>query len=59
MSRTVTRSLGINWSSVGTDGIAIGKFLVTGSTASAASVISGATPGLPSALPFPAARSKA
>lgn len=45
MSRTVTRSLGINWSSVGTDGISIGKFLVTGSTASAASVISGATPG--------------
>lgn len=45
MSRTVTRSLGINWSSVGTDGIQIGKFLVTGGTASAASVISGATPG--------------
>lgn len=45
MSRTVTRSLGINWSSVGEDGIAIGKFLVTGTSASAASVISGATPG--------------
>lgn len=45
MSRTVTRSLGINWSSVGNSGIQIGKFLVTGGTASAASVISGATPG--------------
>jgi pilus assembly protein CpaC len=45
MSRVVTRSLGINWSSVGTDGIAIGKFLVTGSTASSAAVISGATAG--------------
>jgi len=45
MSRTVTRSLGINWSSVGEDGIAFGKFLVTGSTASAASVISGSNPG--------------
>lgn len=45
MSRTVTRSLGINWSSIGTDGIAIGKFALTGTTSSAASVISGATPG--------------
>ena len=45
MSRTVTRSLGINWSSVGTSGISIGKFLLSGTTSSAASVISGATPG--------------
>jgi pilus assembly protein CpaC len=45
MSRTVTRSLGINWSNVGTDGIQIGKFLVTGSTASTAAVIGGATAG--------------
>ena len=45
MSRTVTRSLGINWSSVGSDGIAIGKFALTGTTASSASIISGATPG--------------
>jgi pilus assembly protein CpaC len=45
MSRTVTRSLGINWQNVGTDSIQIGKFMVTGSTASAASVVSGATAG--------------
>ncbi|GAN78624.1 type II and III secretion system protein family protein [Acidocella aminolytica] len=45
MSRQVTRELGINWSSVGTSGISIGKFLVTGTTASAASSLSSATPG--------------
>lgn len=45
MSRTVTRSLGINWSNVGTDGIQVGKFVLTGSSASAATVIGGATAG--------------
>ncbi len=45
MSRTVTRTLGINWGSVGATGIAIGKFALTGATASAGSVISGATAG--------------
>ncbi len=52
MSRTVTRSLGINWNSVGSSGIAIGKFALAASTASAASVISGATAGGASLL-FP------
>jgi len=45
MSRTVTRSLGINWSSVGTDGLSIGKFLISGSTASTSAVLSGTTSG--------------
>jgi len=32
MSRTVTRTLGINWSAAGTDAIQIGKFALTGAT---------------------------
>jgi pilus assembly protein CpaC len=45
MSRTVTRQLGVNWSSVGDASIQIGKFMVTGSSASSSASISGATPG--------------
>ena len=45
MSRTVTRQLGINWSSVGTSAISIGKFALTGTSASSPASISGTTPG--------------
>ncbi|HUW79512.1 MAG TPA: type II and III secretion system protein family protein, partial [Acidocella sp.] len=44
MSRTVTRELGINWSSVGTSAIMIGRFALTGSTASAPAGFTGTTP---------------
>jgi pilus assembly protein CpaC len=45
MSRTVTRELGINWSSVGTTAISIGKFRLTGTTASSPAAVTGTTPG--------------
>ena len=46
MSRTVTRELGIDWSSVGSSAIAIGKFGLTNlSSASAVPSISGSSPG--------------
>lgn len=45
MSRQVTRELGINWSNVGTSAISIGKFAITGSTASLPSSLSTVTPG--------------
>lgn len=45
MSRTVTRELGINWSSVGTSAISIGKFALTGSSASSPSSFTGTTAG--------------
>ena len=45
MSRSITRQLGINWSSVGTSAISIGKFSLTGNTASASPSISGTSPG--------------
>jgi pilus assembly protein CpaC len=52
MSRTVTRELGIDWGSVGGTAISIGKFALTGDTASSAPAISGSTPG-GVALTFP------
>lgn len=45
MSRTVTRQLGINWSSIGSAGIKIGKFALNLSSSSSPASISGATPG--------------
>lgn len=45
MSRNTTRQLGIDWSSITTSGISIGKFALTGSTASASPSISGTSPG--------------
>ncbi|MGE4481610.1 type II and III secretion system protein family protein [Acidocella sp.] len=45
MSRQVTRELGINWSNVGSSAISIGKFAITGTTASAPSSLSTATAG--------------
>jgi pilus assembly protein CpaC len=45
MSRSITRELGINWGSVGTSAISIGKFALTGSTGSAPASITGSTPG--------------
>lgn len=46
MSRTVTRELGIDWTSVGTSAISIGKFSLSGlTTGSAPGSITGATPG--------------
>ncbi|EKN00698.1 type II and III secretion system protein family protein [Acidocella sp. MX-AZ02] len=45
MSRQVTRELGINWSNVGSSAISIGKFALTGSTASAASSLASTTAG--------------
>jgi pilus assembly protein CpaC len=45
MSRTVTRELGIDWSSVGTTAIKIGKFSLTGTSASSPASFSGTTPG--------------
>ncbi|WP_298225264.1 type II and III secretion system protein family protein [Acidocella sp.] len=45
MSRQVTRELGINWSNVGTSAISIGKFALTGSTASLPSSLSSTSTG--------------
>ena len=45
MSREVTRELGINWSNVGTSAISVGKFALTGTTASAPSSLSALAPG--------------
>jgi pilus assembly protein CpaC len=45
MSRTITRELGINWGQATTAGIMIGKFAITGNTATSAPSISGTTPG--------------
>jgi pilus assembly protein CpaC len=45
MSREVTRELGINWSNVGSSAISIGKFALTGSTASLPSSLSATNPG--------------
>lgn len=45
MSREVTRELGINWSNVGSSAISIGKFALTGSTASTASSLASTTAG--------------
>ncbi len=45
MSREVTRELGINWSNVGSSAISIGKFAITGTTASAPSALSSTSPG--------------
>ncbi|MBB5372339.1 type II and III secretion system protein family protein [Acidocella aromatica] len=45
MQRNVTRELGIDWSSVGSSAIKIGKFSLTGGTASAAQSLSSLTQG--------------
>lgn len=45
MSRETTRELGIDWGSIGTSAIKIGKFALTGSTGSAASSLASATQG--------------
>jgi len=45
MSRTTTRELGIDWGQAGTSAIKIGKFALTGGTASAASSLASATQG--------------
>jgi len=45
MSRTVTRQLGIDWGSVGSSAISIGKFMVQANSASAPASINGTTPG--------------
>jgi pilus assembly protein CpaC len=45
MSRTITRELGINWGSVGTSAISIGKFALTASTASLVPASGGTSPG--------------
>jgi pilus assembly protein CpaC len=45
MSRTVTRQLGIDWSSIGSSAISIGRFGLTGTTASSPASITGTTPG--------------
>jgi pilus assembly protein CpaC len=45
MSRTVTRELGIDWGSIGSSAISVGKFALTGSTVSGAPAISGSSPG--------------
>ena len=45
MSRNTTRELGINWSAVATKGFNIGKFALTGTTASAAASLSTTTQG--------------
>ncbi len=44
MSRTVTRQLGINWSSLGSTGVSVGKFLLAGATNTGAPSISGNVP---------------
>jgi len=45
MSRSITRQLGIDWSSVGTSSISVGKFLLAGATGSSSPSITGTTPG--------------
>jgi len=45
MSRTVTRELGIDWGTTTSDGIKIGKFMLTGGTASAAQSLSSIAQG--------------
>jgi pilus assembly protein CpaC len=45
MSRTVTRELGVDWGQAGTSAIKIGKFALTGGTASAASSLATAVQG--------------
>ncbi len=45
MSRTVTRELGIDWGTTSSDGIKIGKFVLTGGTASAAQSLSSLAQG--------------
>jgi pilus assembly protein CpaC len=46
MSRSTTRELGINWGSVGSSAISIGKFALTGiSSASSVPSLSGTSPG--------------
>jgi len=45
MSRTVTRELGVDWGSVGSSAISIGKFALSGDTASAVPSLSGTSPG--------------
>jgi pilus assembly protein CpaC len=45
MSRTVTRELGVDWGSVGTTAIKIGKFALTASTASLVPSTGGTSPG--------------
>ncbi len=44
MSRDVTRQLGVNWGAVTSTGFNIGKFLITGSTATEAPSVSGTAP---------------
>lgn len=45
MDRTVTRELGIDWGTTASDGIKIGKFMMTGGTASAAQSLSSLAQG--------------
>jgi pilus assembly protein CpaC len=45
MARSTTRQLGIDWGSLGTSSIAIGRFALTGTTGTASPTISGTTPG--------------
>ncbi len=45
MSRNVTRQLGIDWGSVAGTAISVGKFALTGATATASPSISGNSPG--------------
>jgi pilus assembly protein CpaC len=45
MSRTVTRQLGIDWGSVGSSAISIGKFALQANAASTPASINGTTPG--------------
>ncbi len=45
MSRNVTRELGIDWGAVGSSGIKIGKFVLTGQTGSAAASLASQTQG--------------
>jgi pilus assembly protein CpaC len=45
MSRSITRQLGINWSSVANTGFAVGKFMVSGTTGTGSPTISGTSPG--------------
>lgn len=45
MSRNVARQLGINWNSIGATGFNIGRFALTGTTATTSPSISGSSPG--------------
>jgi len=45
MSRSITRQLGIDWGTIGSNALAIGKFAVAGSTMTAAPSLSGSAPG--------------